>query len=312
MKLGLFLFLLSGFFTNFAGWQTASPTTPATLVFVGDIMLSRKIGEIMAARSDWQYPFREIKNFLAEADLSIGNLEGPISSRGAKVGSVYSFRADPRAVAGLTGAGFDVLSLANNHIWDYGRDAFSETLQILEAAGIDYIGGGIDAAEAHRPLIREVKGTKVAFLAYTDLVPVGITRENSKPAVAFLALDQIIPDIEKAKALADITVVVFHWGEEYETKQNQWQETIAHAVIDAGANLVVGHHPHVVQAVEEYHGGHIAYSLGNFVFDQNFSKFSNGTKSGLILKVSLQDKKITKVEPHTIEFTDTYQPVFVD
>ncbi|MFH1170646.1 MAG: CapA family protein [Candidatus Vogelbacteria bacterium] len=303
MKLVLTLLLLASYVAS--GWGT-SPAPPATLVFVGDIMLARGVGRIMEEKNNWQYPFLEIKKTLTDADLLIGNLEGPISSRGVKVGSIYSFRADPRAVLGLTGAGFDVLSLANNHIWDYGRDAFGATLDILKKNEINYIGGGIDYAEAHRAIIKEVKGIKIAFLAYTDLVPVGITKETSKPAVAFLDPKQIIPDIAKAKTSADLVVVSFHWGNEYETKHNQKQETIARAVIEAGANLVIGHHPHVAQEIEEYHGGYIAYSLGNFVFDQNFS---TNTRAGLILKVTVKDKKIEKVEPQKIKFTPTYQPV---
>jgi poly-gamma-glutamate synthesis protein (capsule biosynthesis protein) len=302
MKLGLLLLMLVGSVVNFESEKVAPP---ATLVFVGDIMLSRGVGRLMEKKNDWQYPFLEIKDTLAEADLLIGNLEGPISSKGVKIGSIYSFRVDPRAVAGLTGAGFDVLSLANNHLWDYGRDAFNATLNILRNNGIDYIGGGIDYAEAHQPLVREVKGTKVAFLAYTDLAPAGIMKESSKPAVAFSDLKQIIPDIAKAKTLADLVIVSFHWGNEYETKHNQKQEALAHAVIDAGANLVIGHHPHVAQEVEKYKDGYIAYSLGNFVFDQNFS---TDTRSGLMLKVTIKDKKIEKTESQRIKFTSTYQP----
>ena len=303
MKLGLLLLMLVGSVINFAGEKI---TSPATLIFVGDIMLSRGVGRIMEKKNDWQYPFLEIKDNLAEADLLVGNLEGPISSRGVKVGSIYSFRADPRAVLGLTGAGFDILSLANNHIWDYGRDAFGETLDILRNNRIDYIGAGIDYTEAHQPLVRAVRGTKIAFLAYTDLVPVGITRETAKPAVAFLDLKQIILDIEQAKNLADLVAVSFHWGNEYETKHNQQQEVMAHAVIDAGADLVIGHHPHVAQEVEKYKDGYIAYSLGNFIFDQNFSK---DTRTGLIFKVKIKDKKIDKMESQKIKFTSTYQPV---
>src|SRR3989344_419725 len=279
---------------------------PATLLFVGDIMLSREIGKIMTEKNDWTYPFLEIKNVLGKADLVIANLEGPISSRGTKVGSIFSFRADPRAVVGLTFASMDVVSLANNHIWDYGREAFSETLEILEEANIDYIGGGKDYSEAHQAVVREVKGTKVAFLSYTDLIPKTVTEELSRPTVAFLDLEQIIPAIARAKELADLVVVTFHWGDEYETKHNQKQEEIAHAVIVAGADLVVGHHPHVAQEVEEYKGGYIAYSLGNFVFDQNFSV---DTRSGLMLEVTLENIKIAKVVGQKVKFTSTYQPI---
>lgn len=305
MKFGLVLLILAGYVASLWG---APFETESNLLFVGDVMLSRGVGRIMAEKGDWIYPFLEISKTLQDADLLVGNLEGPIGSHGVRVGSIYSFRANPQAVAGLASAGFDVLSLANNHIWDYGREALGDTFQILDQAGIGYIGAGRDYPEAHRPLVREVKGTKIAFLAYTDLIPQSVTGELSQPAVAFMDLKQIIPDIEKAKELADLVVVAFHWGEEYQTKHNQKQEVIAHAVIDAGADLVIGHHPHVMQEVEQYKDGYIAYSLGNFVFDQNFSA---DTREGLMLKVTVKNKKIEKVEPIKIKFTSTYQPILV-
>ena len=305
MKSGLTLLLLASYV---AGWWGAPLDQSVELLFVGDIMLSRGVGRIMAEKGDWEYPFAEIKSTLAEADLLIGNLEGPIGDSGVKVGSIYSFRADPRAVAGLTSTGFDVLSLANNHIWDYGREALADTFLLLDQAGVGYIGAGVDYEQAHRAVVEEVKGTKIAFLSYTDLIPASVTQVISKPAVAYLDLKQVVPDIVKAEELADLTVVLLHWGEEYKTKHNEKQEAIAHALIDAGADLVVGHHPHVAQEIEQYKDGYIAYSLGNFVFDQNFS---TDTRSGLILKVAVKNKKIETVESQKIKFTQTYQPTLV-
>ena len=263
-------------------------------------MLSRVIGNLMIKHNDWRYPFSLMGDTLANADLTFGNLENPISSRGTKVGSIYSFRADPRSVEGLLAAGFDVLSVANNHIWDYGRDAFQDTLKILTDNGITLVGGGESLEAAHAPRVREVKGAKIAFLAYTNLLPASLNQFVADPSEAAVARD-----VETARKVADIVVASFHWGEEYETKHNAYQERLAHLAIDAGADLVVGHHPHVAQEMEPYHGGHIAYSLGNFVFDQNFSP---DTREGLLLEVKLKDKKITSVTPRRVEFTPTYQP----
>ncbi len=275
----------------------------ATLIFVGDVMLSRVIGNLMVKHNDWQYPFALVADELARADLTFGNLENPISSRGTKVGSVYSFRADPRSVEGLTKAGFDVLSIANNHIWDYGRAAFEDTLKVLIDNGISPVGGGESYEAAHAPVVREVKGTKIAFLAYTNLLPASLNQ-----LVAYPGEEAVARDVELARSMADIVVVSFHWGEEYETKHNRYQERLAHLAIDHGADLVVGHHPHVAQEVEAYRGGYIAYSLGNFVFDQNFSP---ETKFGLLLEVKLKGKKLDSVTPHRVEFTPTYQPFLV-
>ncbi|OGD33991.1 hypothetical protein A2988_00700 [Candidatus Azambacteria bacterium RIFCSPLOWO2_01_FULL_46_25] len=279
----------------------------ATLLFVGDIMLSRNIGKIMAERDDWRYPFLRVADTLASADLTFGNLEGPISSRGVKQGSIYSFRADPRSAEGLAHAGFDVVSLANNHMWDYGKEAFLDTLDALTDADISYAGGGADFKAAHWPAVWEHNGMKVAFLAYTNLIPISFTKEGSQPATAFIDVAQMTADIQSAKAQADVVVASFHWGEEYKTAHNAEQERIAKTAIDAGALLVIGHHPHVPQEVERYNGGVIAYSLGNFVFDQNFSQ---DTRTGLALRVTIAEGAVESVEEMPVKFTPDFQPYF--
>lgn len=300
----------TGYITGFWGikYDTSGKlddSKPITLLFVGDIMLSRHIGDIMARNNDWRYPFLEIADFLKNADITFGNLEGPISARGTKVGSIYSFRADPRAIEGLLYAGFDVLSIANNHIWDYGADAVWDTISALEKANISVVGGGENYTEAHQPLIKNIGGTKIAFLAYTNLISPSVGSKTAKPAIAYLDTDQAVADVKEARKKADLIVVSLHWGNEYETIQNLNQEKVARALIDAGAQLIIGHHPHVVQPVAEYGGGYIAYSLGNFVFDQNFSA---DTKKGLMLKIIIKDNQIISVEKIEIKFTSNFQP----
>ncbi len=304
----------TGYVTGFWGIKYGissklDDSKPVTLLFVGDIMLSRLIGDIMARNNDWRYPFLETADFLKNADITFGNLEGPISARGTKVGSIYSFRSDPRAIEGLMYAGFDVLSIANNHIWDYGADAVRDTLTILKDAGIGVIGGGMNYQEAHAPLIKETSGVKIAFLGYTDLIPSSLDSKTARPVIAFLDIDRAISDVKEARKLADLVVVSLHWGNEYEITPNHNQERIAKSLIDAGAQLIIGHHPHVVQPIEEYGGGYIAYSLGNFVFDQNFSP---ETKKGLALKVILKNKKISQMMPVEITFTSSFQPYLLN
>ena len=294
--------------TNTTEFNIPDDNQPITILFVGDIMLSRGIGEIMVKKNDWRYPFLQIADFLKESDIVVGNLEGPISEKGTRVGSVYSFRADPRAIEGLLYAGFDILSIANNHIWDYGADAADDTMSSLSDAGIGVIGGGLDYAKAHEPLMKEVKDTKIAFLGYTNLVPLSITLTTAKPAIALLDVDKVISDIKEAQKFADLVIVSLHWGNEYETIQSPDQEEIAKLLIDAGAKLVIGHHPHVIQPVEEYGEGFIVYSLGNFVFDQNFSP---ETKEALVLKVALKNKKISQVEQFKIKFSSSFQPYLI-
>lgn len=300
--------LTTGYVIQFFGTKDSPQlfkSRDSTMLFVGDIMLSRSVGALMEKVGDYNLPFVKIADIVRNADLAFANLEDPVSLRGVRVGSKYSFRADPKVLQGLQHAGFDVVNIANNHIWDYGREAFLDTLKYIKDSGIDYIGGGYNFNEAHGGIIRDINGTKVAFLGYTDLISPQISATEKSAGVSFLNLDQMINDIKKVKSKSDIVVVSFHWGEEYQTKHNLKQEQIAKAAIDAGASLIVGHHPHVVQEVEQYKNGWIAYSLGNFVFDQNFSK---ETRRGLILEVVVSDGKIKSVNKKEITISNKYQP----
>lgn len=278
---------------------------PTVLYFTGDIMLSRHIGDIMVQKNDWRYPFLKIAHTLNKADLVMANLETPVSTGGTKVGSIYSFRSDPRVLAGLKYANISVVNLANNHIWDYGASATRDTFSNLTKAGIAYVGAGTDYTAAHRPYITRVKGAVIAILGYTNLINPAVTTLTSSPAVAFIDKSVLKDNIAAAKKQADLVIVNFHWGQEYKTTHNAFQERIGEAAIDDGASLVVGHHPHVPEELVQYHGGWIAYSLGNFVFDQNFSA---DTSHGLLLKVTLIGKTIASVESLEVKFTPDFQP----
>ena len=265
----------------------------AKFIFVGDIMLSRHIGELMAKRRDYIFPFKLVTSSLTGADLVFGNLESPISDGGKSAGRLYSFRADPLAISGLKAAGFTVLSVANNHAFDYGLEAFTDTLANLKAAGLVYAGGGSNFAEAHRGAYQEVNGIKTTILAYTDLLPKSQAAGKRQAGYAYLDEAQLAKDIKAAKQKSDLVIVSFHWGREYENQSNERQRKIADAAVKAGASLIIGHHPHVTQEISELRGVPVAYSLGNFIFDQNFSA---GTKKGLILEVDIKNKKIVDVK----------------
>ncbi len=281
-----------------------------TLLFGGDVMLSRGIGDVMRKQNDFVYPFRAIAELVRTADISVVNLEGPISSRGKNIGSIYSFRADTRSVEGLVFAGIDVVTLANNHAGDYGADALLDTFAIVRSKGIGVVGAGENMRAARQPHVREVYGTQIAFLGYTPIAPSWLTRLNSAPAVVPFDEELIKEDITAAHtAGADMVAVLLHWGNEYETTHMPSQQKIARSLVDAGASFVIGHHPHVVQGVERYKSGIIAYSLGNFVFDQNFSK---DTRHGLLLKVTIRDGQILDVKEIPIQFSDLFQPYMVD
>ena len=238
---------------------------PVTLLFAGDIMLDDGPGQTIAKGGDPLAPFAAV---LAEADYRVGNLECPVASSGqAHASKIVTFRADPRVLSILPGR-FDAVSLANNHSGDYGHDAFNETMQHLDQTGIAYFGGGRNLAEAHKPLWIERKGLKIAVLGYNEFKPRTFAAGPDWPGVAWSEDDNVIADIRAARAAgADLVIPFMHWGWEKETQPSERQKTFARKMIDEGAALVVGGHPHVTQGAEIYKGKPIIYSLGNFVFD---------------------------------------------
>ena len=244
-------------------------------------------------------------DYLEEADILFGNFEGPISDKGVKVGSIYSFRTDPKAIEGLVFAGFDILSEANNHVFDYGREAMEDTFLRLKSSGIDYVGAGFNEKEAYSPIIKEIRGVRIAFLAYTNLGSEFWKATNERSGIAWLEEQRMKEEIKKAKDLADIVIVSFHYGEEYFSEPVPFQISISKTAIDSGADLIIGHHPHVTQPIERYKDAYIAYSLGNFVFDQAFSE---ETMEGLLLKVLIEDNKVKEVIPIEIKINKFFQP----
>ena len=274
------------------------------LLFAGDIQLSRAIGKRMENENDYLWSFRLIASTTREADIMFGNLEGPISDKGSDLGGLYSFRADPRSAAGLEYAGFDIVSVANNHIGDWGREALADTLSTLEKYGIKYVGGGRNKEEAHTVKIIESHGMKFGFLAYNLIESKHAIARSDSAGITESELDTMMVDISKAKEVSDMVVASFHFGGEYQDLPNREQRKWAESAIEAGASIVVGHHSHVVQPVELYQSGYIAYSLGNFIFDQNFS---DKTMRGMMLSVTVKNGKIIAVESIETKISDAYQ-----
>jgi len=278
--------------------------------FVGDIMLDRGVEHMInkEGEGDFRFPFFKIADELKKSDILFGNLEGPISDRGIKVGSIYSFRFKAEAIDGLLYAGFDILSLANNHMLDYQRIALEDTMDILKENNIDYIGAGFNKEEAFSLKIKEIKGTKIGFLAYTNLGSKNWQAGNENSGMAWISendMAKVIEYIKKAKEKVDVLVISLHAGEEYAENPTNFQISFAQDCIDNGADLVIGHHPHVVQRIEKYKDGWIAYSLGNFIFDQHFSE---KTMESIILKVVINEKKIKEVYSEDIRINKYFQP----
>lgn len=274
-----------------------------SLAFVGDIMLSRSVGKIIQEESDSSYPFGVSKDFFSPYDILFGNLESPISDRGRDMGSVYSFRADPRVVEGLFDSGFSILSLANNHIYDWGSEALLDTQAILSSGGIKSIGAGKDREEASSIVVLDKNGVRISFIACSDVFGEFARAGENTPGLFGCDDPLLFERIKEASGVSDVQVVSLHWGEEYESF-NDHQASLAHDLIDAGVDIVVGHHPHVAQGVEWYGGGIIFYSLGNFIFDQYFS---DETMSGLVGIVDVSSEGIVSVSLYESQLSKRYQ-----
>ena len=231
----------------------------ASLIFVGDIMVAETPGELIARGED---PFQPFAALLSSHDVRIGNLECVVATTGTAEEKPYTFRADPRTLPVLK-RHFDAVSLANNHSGDFGKAAFAEQLALMDTAGLPYFGGGRDATAAHAPWIVERNGVRIALLGYVEFKPRSFEADASRPGVAWSGEDDdVIEDIIAARRVhrADIVIPFMHWGWEDEPDPSPRLRAFARRMIDAGADLVVGGHPHVTQGAEYYR-------VGNFLFN---------------------------------------------
>lgn len=287
-----------------------------SLAFVGDIMLSRHVGEKIEKTSP-TFPFEKIGGELKEFDIMFGNLECQISDKqGEDWKNCCKFKANPEVIEGLKYAGFDIVSLANNHALDFGPLPLQDTLIYLVNNGIRYVGIKKNKLNNNENIvIIEKKETKIAYLAYYDKKGRKyIHNEEWYPHPRILIEDFFVEDIKRAKQISDVVVVSIHWGEEYSFSHNQRQEEIAHLAVNSGADIIIGHHPHVLQDIEEYNGGVIAYSLGNFVFDQPTSKtpIKQGVRNSMILIVNIKNNQIRNYEIKKVKINDNYQPQLIN
>ncbi len=277
-----------------------------TFDFLGDIMLDRGVRASVNKNFNGDYStlFTKI-DYLDKADIVFANLEGTASDRGKDLGNLYSFRMDPSVIPALKGASFSVLSMANNHVGDWGRDAYVDTLNRLKENEIAYTGGGMNSAEVENPTIIEKYGMKIGFLGFSDVGPAAMAANEERAGILLASNPRFDQIVKNAANQVDYLVVSFHWGEEYKTKNNSRQQQLAYKAIDNGAKIVVGHHPHVIQNTEVYKNGFIAYSLGNFIFDQKFSK---DTMQGMLLELKLYKSGDIKIKKDIVKLNNYFQP----
>lgn len=268
----------------------AAAAESLSLIFAGDVMLDDGPGRVVA---DGRDPLAAVAPLLAGADYRIANLECPVATAGAPLDNkIYSFRAHPRVLSVLQGR-FNAVSLANNHSGDYGPAAFTETMALLDGAGIRRFGGGRNLVEAHAPLWIERKGLRIAVLGYNEFKPRVFEAGAHHPGIAWSEDSHVIADIRAArKAGADLVIPFMHWGWEREREPSARQRALARRMIDAGAAAVVGGHPHVTQGAELYRGKPIIYSLGNFVFD-GFDDVPAG-RVGWLLRLELDRRGVAE------------------
>ena len=289
---------------------TATPRPPAgtwTLTAVGDIMLSRNVLRKMEAYGSYRHPFTQTADILRAADLTVANLEGQVSDNVTLSSDPHTFSfVSPAAVLdGVRWAGIDAVSLANNHTLDYGTGALADTMRALEGYGIGHFGAGRDRESSYEPRIFDINGQRVAFLGFTDLSNVGYPDPSLPTPAPAYSPERVAEVVKAASERADVVIPYFHWGVEYVATPNSRQRSLAHAAVDAGADLVIGAHPHWVQTTERYKGKLIAYSLGNFVFDQMWSR---ETRQGVVATFTFAGSQIVGVRYTPILIEDYNQP----
>lgn len=253
---------------------TSKPSNSAkdvTINFVGDIQFSGKVAELLD-KNGYDYPFAKLGRLFKDDDLTIGNLETPITHGGTSAADkTYVYKSSPKALAAMASAGFDAVNLANNHILDQGVEGLVDTLTYLKEYGIAHTGAGMSRDEAYAPAYLERKGMKIALLGFSRVVPETSWKAEGNRAGVAEAYDSTgaVKAIQEARKKADLVIVVAHWGEERVSTPNSDQTRLAHEFVDAGADLVIGGHPHVLQGLEYYKGKWIAYSTGNFIFSRS-------------------------------------------
>ncbi|GGE83450.1 CapA family protein [Priestia taiwanensis] len=264
-----------------------------TMTLVGDIMMGRHIENVTQQYGEG-YMFRYVDSYLKNADYVSGNFEHPVlaeePSKYEKADKYIHLHVNKEAVQAVKEAGFSVMNLANNHLMDYGAGGLHDTVSVFREAGLDYVGAGEDLQQAKGITYHDVNGVRVATLGFTDAYVKGFIATSEEPGVLSMNPELLFEQIGIAKSdargNADLIVVHAHWGQEYDDEPSPRQQALGRAMIEAGADIIVGHHPHVLQSFEVYKEGVIFYSLGNFVFDQGWTR----TKDSALVQYHLNDE----------------------
>lgn len=303
------------------------------------------VGDVFVDRDDPYSMFAPTRDTLQQADFTLGNLEAALSDRGIPITSkpmreLINFKSPPAVAGCLVEVGFDAVGIANNHSLDFGVDAYLDTIDALDRAGIAHTGGGRNLAEARKAAIVEKDGCRVALIGYTAVFHPGWEAGETNPGMATLAVhtsyepsrrileqpgtpprvwtfmnpaskEQVLADVRRARAEADVVVMSFHWGVSMRHRLlADYQVELGRACIDAGADLVFGHHPHVLQGIEVYQGKPIFYSLSNFAFDLHMPEFFDD--ESILVRCEIVDRRIAEVSFVPLLINEAKQPEILD
>ncbi len=270
---------------------------PLVLDAVGDITFGEQVGAALASYGA-AYPWTQVAPILRSADITIGNLETSVSERGSAQDKPYTFRGPPHALRPMsTLAGFDVLTLANNHSGDFGRDALLDTVHAVRAAGMLPIGAGANLHSATQPAIVAAGGLKIAFLGFSDINPAGFSATRFAPGTASADLALMNDAVRAARRRADLVVCFLHWGVELVPSPDRRQDQIAEACLAAGASVVLGAHPHVLGPVSRPSTRTlVAWTLGNFVFPSTGASAKTAILQVRLDAHGVRDDRLIRVE----------------
>ena len=273
-----------------------------TISAIGDISFTGNIDKKPSAKI-----FKKISDTWADSDLVVGNLEGPLLDNGRSIPGKCVLKADPGWADILSESGINLVSLANNHMMDFGAKGLFNTINILKNTGIHFLGAGENLKKACSPLILELNNVRIGFLARSSVLISSSSyyATQNKPGIAFFNYEETIRQVQKLKLKVDIIILLIHWGIENYQFPSPSQRTLAKQLLENGVNIIMGHHPHVLQGIEYIEKGIVAYSLGNFLFDDFDWSFcdsngniipqkyilSPGNRRGMILKLKLNENK---------------------
>ncbi len=272
-----------------------NPLPLISLVAVGDLMMGSWVIDIVN-REGYDFPFDSTRTIIKSADVAVANLEAPFSLTGTSFEKKYTFKVPPVLAQGIKNAGFDVLTLANNHMVDFGCEGVMNTRAALDSFGLFYCGAGANREQACSPVYVDCMGVKVAFIAFSLTFPKEFWADDTSCGTCFASERSLKRALAESEKNADVTIVSFHWGAEKMTVPKDYQIHLAHSSIDAGADLVLGHHPHVLQGIEIYKNKLIAYSLGNYVF----GSFSRNSKDSIVLQTLISPQGLINAHVYPI------------